>query len=83
MRAGALVTGQEIVEDYLRSKKVFYIFLANDASNNTKKAIKDKAKFYNVEVCDKYSSSELNQAIGKTGRMVFGITSMNFVKILK
>ena len=56
MRAGALVTGQEIVEEYLRSKKVFYIFLANDASNNTKKAINDKAKFYNVEVCDKYSS---------------------------
>ncbi len=83
MRANALVSGQEIVEEYLRGKKVFYIFLASDASDNTKKAIYNKAKYYNVEVCDKYSSSELNQAIGKTGRMVFGITSMNFVKILK
>ena len=70
MRAGALVTGQEIVEEDLRNKKVFYIFLANDSSDNTKKAINNKAKFYNVEVCEKYSSSELNQAIGKTGRMV-------------
>ncbi len=83
MRANALVSGQEIVEDYLRNKKVFYIFLANDSSDNTKKAVYNKAKYYNVEVCDKYSSSQLNQAIGKTGRMVFGITSMNFVKILK
>ena len=83
MRANALVSGQEIVEESLRSKKVFYIFLASDASDNTKKAIYNKVKYYNVEVCDKYSSSELNQAIGKTGRMVLGITSMNFVKILK
>ncbi len=83
MRANALVSGQEIVEESLRNKKVFYIFLASDASDNTKKAIYNKAKYYNVEVCDKYSSSELNQAIGKTGRMVLGITSMNFVKILK
>ena len=83
MRANALVSGQEIVEESLRSKKVFYIFLASDASDNTKKAIYNKAKYYNVEVCDKYSSSELNQAIGKTGRMVLGMTSMNFVKILK
>ena len=83
MRSGGLVTGQEIVEEYLRNKKVFYIFLASNASQNTKKAIYNKAKFYNVEVCDRYSSEELNQAIGKTGRMVLGITNEGFVKILK
>lgn len=82
-RSGGLVTGEEIVKEYLRSKKVFYIFLANDASVNTKKTIFDKAKFYNVEVCDKYSSLELNQAIGKVGRMVIGITNEGFLKILK
>ena len=83
MRANALVSGQEIVEEYLRGKKVFYIFLASDASANTKKAIYNKAKYYNVEVCDSFTSAELNQAIGKTGRMVLGVTVINFVKILK
>lgn len=82
-RGRGLVTGEEIVIEYLRNKKVFYIFLANDSSANTKKTIKDKAKFYNVEVCENYSSLELNQAIGKTGRMVIGITNEGFLKILK
>ena len=62
---------------------VYYFFLANDASDNAKKRIKDKAKYYNVEVDDSYSSFELSTAIGKSGRMVVGITNSGFVKILK
>ena len=59
------------------------IFLASDASANTKKMITDKAKFYNVTVDDTYSSYELSSAIGQDNRMVIGITSAGFLKILK
>lgn len=82
-RASGLIAGEEIVCDYARRGKVYLIFLANDASDNAKKKILDKAKFYNVEVNMDYSSSMLNQAIGKTNRMVLGITKESFVKILK
>ena len=82
-KANSLVSGEEIVLEYLRNNKVFYIFLANDASPNAKKMITDKAKYYNVEVNNDYSSFEISNAIGKTGRMVVGITNSGFVKILK
>lgn len=82
-RAGGLVSGEEIVCEYIASGKVKYVFLANDASNNAKKKIHNKCKYYNVEVCESYSSTDLSIAIGKVNRMVIGITNQNFLKILK
>ena len=82
-RAGFVISGEEMVEEYVRQGKVYYIFLANDASNNTKKRVLDKAKYYNVEVDNSYSSLEISTAIGKSGRMVVGVTNSGFVKILK
>ena len=55
-RAGGLVAGEEIVIDGIRSQKVFYIFLAKDASDNTKKKLTDKANYYQVEIDDTYTS---------------------------
>jgi len=82
-KSNSVISGEEMVVEYIRNKKVYYVFLANDASDNAKKRIKDKAKYYNVEVDDSYSSFELSTAIGKSGRMVVGITNSGFVKILK
>ena len=59
------------------------MFLANDASDNAKKKVRNKASYYSVEVSEVYSSFELSSAIGKVGRMVIGITNENFLKILK
>ncbi|MBR6072534.1 MAG: ribosomal L7Ae/L30e/S12e/Gadd45 family protein [Acholeplasmatales bacterium] len=82
-RAKGVISGEEMVEEYLKANKVYYIFLANDASKNTQKRVFDKAKYYNVEVDNSYSSDEISAAIGKVGRMVVGITNSGFVKILK
>ncbi len=83
MKSGSVTAGIEIVIEGMRHGNVYLVFLATDASDNAKKKINDKAKFYNVEVCEKYSSLELSNAIGKNGRMVLGITNKGFVKILK
>ena len=72
-----------MVIEAVASKKVYYIFLASDASLNSKKKIKDKALYYNVEVNESYTGSELSHAIGKENRMVIGITNPGFLKILK
>lgn len=82
-RASGLISGIELVCEYLASGKVYYIFLANDASDNTKKKIRNKALYYNVEVDESYSSSELSLAVGKINRMVLGVTQKGFLKILK
>ncbi len=82
-RANGLISGEEMVIEAVASKKVYYIFLASDASLNSKKKIKDKALYYNVEVNESYTGSELSHAIGKENRMVIGITNPGFLKILK
>ena len=82
-RANGLISGEEMVVEALPSKKVCYIFLASDASINSKKKINDKALYYNVEVNESYTSNELSHAIGKENRMVIGITNPGFLKILK
>ncbi len=82
-KASGLISGEELVIENLRNGNIYLIFLANDASINTKKKINDKAKFYNVEVIESYSSLELSNAIGKKNRMVLGISNKNFLKILK
>jgi len=83
LKAGKLIHGSDSVIEGMKSSKVKYIFLASDASLNTKKRIKDKSNYYSVEVNEEYTSEELSQAIGKSGRMVIGITDEGFVKILK
>ena len=83
MRAGGLISGEEFVTEGIANKSVKLVFLAHDASDNAKKLINDKAKYYNVEVNEDYSSAELSQAIGKFNRKVIGITDARFVKILK
>ena len=82
-KARGLVVGTDLVIDYIRSGKVKYVFLANDAANNTQKKVLDKCKFYNVEVDLSFSSNEISMAIGKENKMVVGITNESFLKILK
>lgn len=82
-RARGLVSGTDIVIENLKKKKIYLIFLASDASENTKKMINDKAKYYGVPVEMEYTSEELSMALGQFNRMVIGITSAGFVKILR
>lgn len=82
-KASGLVSGEEIVVEGIKNNEIYYVFLANDVSNNTKKKILDKCNTYNVEVCESFSHIELSKAIGKENRMVIGITNINFLKILK
>lgn len=82
-RANGLISGEEMVISSIQNGMVKYLFLAYDASKNTKKKILDKAHFYQLEVNETYSSEELSHAIGKQNRMVIGIVSEGFLKILK
>ena len=82
-KAGKLIHGSDSVVEGIKSGKVKYVFLAKDASLNTKKRIMDKSNYYSVEVSEEFDSNELSNAIGKNGRMVLAIIDENFIKILK
>lgn len=82
-RAAGLISGEEMVTEGIQSGKVVYVFLANDAKDNTAKKILDKTKFYGIEVNTNYNTIELSHAIGKENRKVIGIINKGFLKILK
>ncbi|CAM3263787.1 YlxQ-related RNA-binding protein [Vagococcus fessus] len=79
MRAGRLVSGEELTLADIRNQQAKLVFVANDASDNTIKKIKDKGAFYNVPVINEFSQMELSAAIGRS-RMIIGVCDSGFAK---
>ena len=79
-RAKKVITGEDFCLEAIRKNQAKYLFLASDAGVNTTKRITDKAKYYNVDVDNSFTSSELSGAIGKDNRKVIVITDIGFAK---
>jgi ribosomal protein L7Ae-like RNA K-turn-binding protein len=84
-RAGKVVIGTPLVTNLLPSGRVKIVFYTTDASDNTKKRITDKCKFYNTEcVIIDTPSDAIGKMVGmSTGVCVVGVTDGNFSKQLK
>jgi len=82
-RAGALITGTDLVLNGVRSGKVKMVLIDSLVSENTFKKVTDKCKFYNVPYIKADSSVDLGLAIGNSSRKIIGITDQKFVKALK
>jgi ribosomal protein L7Ae-like RNA K-turn-binding protein len=83
MRANKLISGEMFVLEKIKSNQAKLVFLANDAGFNTSKRIRDKSKFYNVEVIDLFDSLEISSAIGKNNRKAIGIIDKGFAEQIK
>ncbi len=81
-RARKIVTGESVI-DGIRKSKVYFVLIASDASDNTKKMLTDKCKSYHVDYRILFNSDELSNAIGKENRKAVGITDVGFAKKLK
>lgn len=79
-RARQLVSGEEMSLDLIKKNKAKLVILASDAGINTTKRVSDKAKTYNTQVIDAFTSDELNKAIGKINRKVITIKDYGFAK---
>ncbi len=84
-RAGKVVIGTPLVTSTLPSGKVKVVFYTSDASDNTKKRITDKCKFYNTEcIIIDTPSDKIGKMVGmNAGVCVVGVTDDNFSKQLK
>ncbi|MCL1990564.1 MAG: ribosomal L7Ae/L30e/S12e/Gadd45 family protein [Defluviitaleaceae bacterium] len=82
-RAGALITGTELVLNGVRSGKVKLVLIDAHASENTLKKITSKCHHYHVAWIQLEVGADLGLAIGKPSRKVVGITDQQFVKALK
>lgn len=78
VRAHKMLPGEEKTLDAIRNNKASVVFLANDAGVNTTKRIRNKAKFYKVQVIDRYTKDELSMATGSQNRVVLAVTDKGF-----
>lgn len=81
-RARQLVSGETVI-DAIRKKQAYLVLYASDASENTKKRIRDKARFYDVEAIEVEDSDRLSIAIGKSGRVSVAILNEGLAKKIK
>lgn len=82
MRAGKVITGEEMVIDGVRKGKVKLVIAAEDASANTFKKVNDKCTTYQVPVVRFGQREQLGSSIGKEARVVIGVTDDGFASLL-
>ncbi len=81
-RARKIVSGESVIEA-IRKKQAYLVLYASDASQNTKKRIQDKARFYGVEAIEVEDSERLSSAIGKSGRVSVAIVDRGLATNIK
>lgn len=82
-RAGKLVTGDDIVLKAVRNKQAQLVFVAGDASDNTKKKFRDKCQTYHVPLVIGFTRDEIGECIGKLDRVIVAVTDQGFAKMMK
>ena len=81
--AGKIVAGSDTVERLLKSKKLYYVFIAKDASDNTIDRFEKKCFYYDTKINNSYSCDELSIAIGKPMVKVLGLIDAGFANSLE
>lgn len=79
LRAGKMISGEELTLRDVRNQKAKLVFVAKNASENTKKKMTDKCAFYHVPYNLDFTQEEISQAIGRN-RMIVGICDEGFAK---
>jgi len=84
-KAGAIISGTELVIESVRKKRACHIFICSDASPGTLKKLSDKAEFYRVPVTKlNLTMSELAHCVGLSRlTAAVSLTNKNFLKLLE
>ena len=79
-RARRAVTGSFSVEQAVKSGKACLVVVTTDASDNTKKQMKDMCTFYQVPVREYAAKEDLGHAMGKEERAAAALCDPGFAK---
>lgn len=83
MRAGKLVTGDEVVLKAIRSAEAKLVIVAGDASANTQKKYRDKCGTYKVPLMVGFDRDMLGSSVGKPERVVLALTDQGFADMVR
>jgi ribosomal protein L7Ae-like RNA K-turn-binding protein len=82
-KAGKIASGELAVEKTVRSGKAQLVILAEDSSENTKKAYRDMARYYSIPIYELLSKEQLGICIGKMNRAALSVMDAGFAKAIK
>ena len=82
MRARKIATGDILLKS-IHSQKAYFVLIAQDASENTKKRYMDKCTYYHVDYQIDGTIEEISRAIGKDNRVAIGILDKGFANKIK
>lgn len=82
MRARKIVTGDVLLKN-IRQQKVFFVLIAEDASENTKKKYVDKCTYYHIDYQIHGKIDDISRAVGKENRVALGILDKGFANKIK
>ena len=77
-RAGKITSGEFLCEKTIKSGQSRLIIIAEDISENAKKAVLNECSHYGVKYIEFSSSFQLGKAIGADSRMVISVNDDNF-----
>lgn len=81
-KAGKVASGEFSVEKEIKSGRVYLVVAAGDASDNTKKAIRNICSNQKVELVFYSNKEELGHAIGKQFRVSAAVLDQGFAKAI-
>ncbi len=81
-RARKLVSGEFSVDKAIKERKAYLVVVAEDASDNTKKEMRDACDFYGVPYMEHGTKDTLGHAIGKEIRASAAVTDEGLAKAL-
>lgn len=81
--AGKVKSGTDFTVEAIRTKQAKLVFLASDASDNTKKRVLDKARFYDVQVLEIFDTATLSKAVGKNNIKALAVIDQGFANMFK
>jgi len=81
-RARQIACGDVLLKN-IQKKKVYFLIIADDASENTKKKYSDKCHFYGIDYMIIGHIDELSRSIGKDNRVAIGILDKGFANKIK
>ncbi len=77
-RSRNVVSGGFATEQAIKSGKAYFVIIAEDASDNTKKKFSNMCEFYEVSYAYYGSKEVLGHAMGKEERTTLAVTEAGF-----
>lgn len=81
-RAGRTSAGAFACEGMIKTKKAKLVLLARDASENTKKAVRNSCGYYGVRLLELSDMASLGRATGGGDKAVVSVNDENFAKAI-